>query len=77
MCKLLVSPLLAYILMLPFDLSPTIRTVALMQAAMPSMASTPVLAEKFGGDGEFAVIALVVTTLLSMITLPVVSMLAN
>jgi predicted permease len=41
------------------------------------MASTPVLAEKFGGDGEFAVIALVVTTLLSMITLPVVSMLAN
>ena len=77
LCKLLVSPLLAYILMLPFDLSPTIRTVALMQAAMPSMASTPVLAEKFGGDGEFAVIALVVTTLLSMITLPVVSMLAN
>jgi predicted permease len=77
LCKLLVSPLLAYILMLPFDLSPTIRTVALMQAAMPSMASTPVLAEKFGGDGEFAVIALVVTTLLSMITLPVISMLAN
>ncbi|MGI6626551.1 MAG: AEC family transporter [Limnochordia bacterium] len=71
-CKLLLSPLLAYVLMLPFDLDPMVRIVALMQAAMPSMASTPVLVEKYGGDGDFAVTAVFVTTLLSMVTIPLI-----
>lgn len=71
-CKLLLYPLLAYLLMLPFNLDPLVRTVIIMEAAMPSMASAPVLVEKYGGDGEFAVTGVFVTTLLSMVTIPLV-----
>jgi len=71
-CKLLLSPLLAHFLMLPLNLDPLLHTAVLMQAAMPSMASTPVLVEKYGGDGEFAVLAVFFTTLLSLITIPLI-----
>lgn len=71
-CKLLIYPLLAYLLIKPFDLDPLLRMVIIMQAAMPSMASTPVLVEKYGGDGEFAATAVFVTTLLSVVTIPLV-----
>lgn len=71
-CKLLLSPLFAYLLMLPLNLNPVVRMVVLMQAAMPSMASTPVLVEKYGGDGEFAVMAVFFTTILSMVTIPLI-----
>ena len=72
LCKLLLSPLVAYLLMLPLNLNPVVRMVVLMQAAMPSMASTPVLVEKHGGDGEFAVMAVFFTTILSVITIPLI-----
>lgn len=71
-CKLLLSPLVAYLLMLPLNLNPVVRMVVLMQAAMPSMSSTPVLVEKHGGDGEFAVMAVFLTTILSVITIPLI-----
>ena len=70
--KLIIYPLLAYIVVLPFNLPPLARAVALIQAAMPSMASTPVLTQKYGGDNELAVTAVFITTLLSIITLPLV-----
>lgn len=70
LCKLLLYPLFAYLLVLPLNLDPLVRTVVLIQAAMPSMASTSVLVEKYGGDNKFAVKAIFVTTLLSVITIP-------
>lgn len=70
--KLIIYPLLAYILVLPFNLPPLARAAALIQAAMPSMASAPVLTQKYGGDNELAVTAVFITTLLSLITLPLI-----
>jgi predicted permease len=70
LCKLVLYPLLAYLLMLPFNLDPLVRTVIVMVAAMPSMASTPVFVEKYGGDSDFAVTGVFVTTLLSIVTIP-------
>ena len=70
--KLIIYPLLAKILIAPFNLPPLARGVALLQAAMPSMASTPVLTQKYGGDNELAVTAVFITTLLSLFTLPLV-----
>ena len=70
LCKLVLYPLLAYLLMLPFNLDPLVRTVSVMVAAMPSMASTPVFVEKYGGDSDFAVTGVFVTTLLSIVTIP-------
>jgi predicted permease len=69
-CKLILYPLLAHLLMLPFNIDPLVRMVVIMESAMPSMASTPVLIQKYGGDSEFAVTALFVTTLLSVVTIP-------
>ena len=68
--KLLFYPLLAYIVLLPLKLDPLVRTVSIMVAAMPSMASTPVFVEKYGGDSDFAVTGVFVTTLLSIVTIP-------
>lgn len=70
LCKLLLYPLIAYLLILPFKLDPLVQTVIIMEAAMPSMASTPVLIEKYGGDSEFAVTTIFMTNLLSVITIP-------
>ena len=72
--KLVLYPLLAYLLMLPFNLDPLVRTVGLMVAAMPSMVSTPLFVEKIrGGDSDFAVTGVFVTTLLSIVTIPLIS----
>ncbi len=68
--KLILYPFLASLLVLPFNLPPLARAAALLQAAMPSMASTPVLTQKYGGDNELAVTAVFITTLLSLVTLP-------
>ncbi len=68
--KLFVYPVLACFLILPFDVDPLVRTVVIIQAAMPSMASAPVLVQKYGGDGEFAVASVFTTTLLSVLTIP-------
>lgn len=71
--KLLLYPLAAFVLTLPFHLNAVARTVVILEAAMPSMASTAVLVEKYGGDGEFAATAILATTLLSMLSIPVIS----
>ncbi len=70
LCKLILYPVLAYFVVMPFNLEPMVRMVVLIVAAMPSMASTPVLVQKYGGDGEFAVAGVFVTTLLSVVTIP-------
>lgn len=70
LCKLILYPVMAYFLVMPFNLEPMVRMVVLIVASMPSMASTPVLVQKYGGDGEFAVAAVFVTTLLSVVTIP-------
>ena len=45
-------------------------TVALLTSAMPSATTISVYAQKFGGDASFASIGVIVTTLLCILTLP-------
>ena len=71
--KLIIYPALAYLIMLPFHLDPLVRTVIIVEAAMPSMASTTVLVEKFGGDGELAATGILATTMLSVFTIPIIA----
>ena len=71
--KLLLYPLLAYLLMLPFHINPLVKTIIIIEAAMPSMASTTVLVEKFSGDGEFAAEGILATSLLSIFTIPLIA----
>lgn len=68
--KLCIYPLLAVIILAPLRLDPLIRAVIIIETAMPSMASTPVLVQKYGGDETFAASGTFLTTLCSVFTIP-------
>jgi malate permease and related proteins len=67
---ILLTSFLTSSLKLEFD--PLARSVVILQSAMPSMAVIVVLARKFGADDLLAAENLFVTTILSLVTLPVV-----
>ncbi|WP_432360382.1 AEC family transporter [Sporosarcina sp. UB5] len=67
--KLLILPLfllLFLFLQVPYSL----LIVALLTAAMPSASTTSVYAQKFGGDASFASFGVMLSTLLCMLTIP-------
>ncbi len=76
--KLLLVPLVLAILvnLLTYLLFPefgdTARKVLLLEAAMPCMATTVVMASKFGSDEKLATENVFVSTILSVITIPLV-----
>ncbi len=70
--KLLIYPLLASIILVPLKLDPLVLAVILIETAMPSMASTVVLVQKYGGDENFAASGIFLTTLFSIFTIPLV-----
>jgi malate permease and related proteins len=70
--KLLIFPLIAYLVLLIVDIHPLIKSVVILQSAMPCMASTPILVEKYGGNKNLATTTILITTILSIITIPVV-----
>jgi predicted permease len=68
--KLILYPLLAYAVLNLFPLDPMFKAVVVIIAAMPSMAGTPIIVEKFGGDLGFATSGVFFTTTLSLLTIP-------
>jgi len=52
------------------ELPPLMKGVFLVQAAMPAMTQTPILAKAYGADIEYAGIATSLTTVLSLATIP-------
>jgi len=52
---------------------PLVTGVAVLSAAMPAAVVTAMLAEKYGQDSEFASKTIFVSTLLSIVTLPVIA----
>jgi predicted permease len=71
--KLAVLPFVAFIILKPFkinDFHGIWASVVLLQAAMPSLASSGVYARRFGGDAALAATGSLITTVLCLITLP-------
>jgi len=67
--KLLILPsilLIFFFLPVPYPLI----IIAVLTSAMPSASTTSVYAQKFGGDASFASFGVLVTTLLCVITIP-------
>jgi len=69
LCRLIIVPAIALIVVtfikeIPF----IIKSIIVLQAAMPSPAMTPLVARKFGGDPDFAATGVLFTTLFSFIT---------
>ncbi len=69
--RFLVTPFLIFLLMRGRDLPLLMKQVFLITSAMPAMTQTPILAEAYGADAEYAGIGTSLTTVLSMITIPI------
>lgn len=68
--KLLISPVVAYLGGLLGQMSPDMLKVAVLEASMPSGMLTLVIGLKYRLDTDFLPAAIVVTTALSLITIP-------
>ncbi len=69
--KLVIIPIVIYFISLLIgDTSKVVNTVIIM-AAMPASAMTSILAESFDKEKEYAAVLVSVTTLLSLITVPI------
>lgn len=69
--KLFVSPAIAYGITLFLPIDPMLKAIMILMAAMPSAANTTMYALQFGTEPDFVSSATLVSTLLSLITLPV------
>lgn len=69
--KLVVSPVIAFFLG-GFLLKDLTLKVSVVEAAMPSMMMSYVLAERYGLDSKFASFVVLLTTMLCMVTVPAV-----
>jgi hypothetical protein len=68
--RFLVAPLLLVLAIRPTNLAPLMKEVFFVQASMPAMTQTPILAEAYGADAEYAGIGTSLTTVLSLATIP-------
>jgi predicted permease len=69
--RLILIPSLALLFINIFDgLPKMLAVIIVIQAAMPSASTTPILTKRFGGDTEFAASGVFFTTLISIITVP-------
>ncbi len=69
--KLLGLPLLAYALLSPFVSHPLILGITVVIAAMPVATMSTLLASKYGADEELAASGVFLSTLMSVVTIPV------
>jgi len=75
--RFLLSPLLLVFLARGTGLPLLMKEVFLVQASMPAMTQTPILAESYGGDSEYAGVATSLSTVLSLATIPLYRILAG
>lgn len=73
--KLLAAPVALFFAVSLFDVPYIVAVVLLLISAMPTATLTVANAERFGGDSITAVKTMLCSTLLSIITIPLVSML--
>jgi len=73
--KLLIAPLFTYLLLLPFGFDQSIVIALTLAAAMPTASMTVVFAERFGGDVASGVKTQLLSTFLSILTIPLITLL--
>ena len=68
--KLLILPVLIYLLFLLLGLSSRVVTTIIIMTAMPASAMTSILAKSFHKEKDYAAVLVSLSTLLSLITIP-------
>ncbi|MCH3963779.1 MAG: AEC family transporter [Clostridium sp.] len=69
--RFVVSPVLILILGSFFTVPNLMKQVFVIQAAMPVMTNTSIVAREYGADCEYAAVVTSITTILSMVVIPV------
>lgn len=75
--RLILSPLVPMVLLLPFHLDPMLYCTCVVMCAVPVAGATGMLAQRFGRDTATAAELVTLTTLLSVVTLPVMAVAAQ
>ena len=65
------TPLIVFLMVKNGDFPVLMKQVFVIQAAMPAMTQTPILAEAYKADSEYAGLGTSLTTLLSLVSIPV------
>jgi len=75
LCRIIIIPVifLGAIRIMP-NIPTLMRSIIVLQAAMPSAVTSVIFAKRFGGDYDFAASGIFVTTLCSMVTVPIMMM---
>lgn len=73
--RLLAIPLITLLICRLFQADLLITGVSVILAGMPAGSTTAILAEKYGGDAPFASKCVFISTLLSMVTIPLLCLL--
>ncbi len=74
MVKMLVLPVICYVIMCAMGLDGEMAGTMAFIAALPGIEMVPMLAKESGSDGDYAVCAIMMTTVASLLTLPLVSL---
>ena len=70
--KMLIFPVLFYLILGLLPISAEIRMTMTLTSAMPVMSSVVMMANTYGTDGDYAMGGILVTTVCSIVTLPFV-----
>lgn len=73
--RLALFPLLVHVLLLPLPLDGLLKSICFLMTAMPAGSTTSILADKYGCDAAFAAQLVFVSTLLSIVTIPLLTLL--
>ena len=73
--RLVVFPLLVYVVLLPFHLDQMLLDICVLMTAMPAGATTSILANQYDCDAVFASEIIFTSTLFSIVTIPLMSLL--
>ncbi len=73
--RLVLFPVLVRVALLPFDLDPLLIAVAVLMSGMPAGSTASILSDKYGGDAVFASEITFTSTLLSIVTVPLLTLL--
>jgi predicted permease len=69
--RFIIAPLTVYILLSGIDIPTLMKKVFIIEAAMPAMTQTAIVAKAYGSDHRFAAVAAAVTTTVGMAFIPI------
>lgn len=69
--RFLISPILVFIIILFYPLPSLMQNVFIIQAAMPAMTNTAIMSRMYDADYKYAAVMVTISTLLSIIVIPI------